>query len=673
MSLEEVRKRLSSLCEKIRLYDYQYYVLDNPTVPDIEYDRCFRELQALESEYPQLITADSPTQRVSGNAAQVFAPVTHRKPMLSLSNVFSAEELQAFIKRVADNLDSPEEKLVFSCEPKLDGLAVSLTYENGILATAATRGDGGVGENITGNIKTIAAVPLRLMLENPPSLIEIRGEVYMPKAGFEALNRRAMESGEKTYVNPRNAAAGSLRQLNPQITASRPLAIFCYGIGAYEGIELPDSHYQQLQLLREWGFRVSSENRQVQGFDGCFAYYQEMQARRESLPFEIDGVVYKLDSIALQNELGFVARAPRFACAHKYPASEEMTEILAVDFQVGRTGALTPVARLKPVFVGGVTVSNATLHNMDEIRRKGILIGDTVIVRRAGDVIPEVVAVVLEKRPDSAHEIILPSNCPVCDAEVVHEEGEAVARCMGGLFCHAQLKGMIWHFASRRAMAIEGLGDVLIEQLVNQELVKDVADLYGLSLEQLIALPRMGRKSAENLLNAIDRSKNTTFKRFLYALGIREVGEVSAGVLANHFKDLLELKNASAEQLMELKDIGPVASHYIVHFFSQDHNCEVINKLILYGIHWPEVEKEQIDTDNPFYNKTLVLTGTLKTMGRDVAKAKLEALGAKVAGSVSSKTDFLIAGSEAGSKLEKAHKLKVKVLEEEEFLQMLSQ
>lgn len=415
----------------------------------------------------------------------------------------------------------------------------------------------------------------------------------MPKAGFEALNQRAIERGEKTYVNPRNAAAGSLRQLNPQITATRPLAIFCYGVGAREGVELPDSHFQQLQWLRQWGFRVFADNRQVRGLSGCLDYYHEMQKRRDSLPFEIDGVVYKLDSIALQNELGFVARAPRFACAHKYPASEEMTEIYAVDFQVGRTGALTPVARLKPVFVGGVTVSNATLHNMDEIRRKGILIGDTVVVRRAGDVIPEVVSVVLEKRPDTAREITLPSNCPVCDAEVVHEEGEAVARCMGGLFCQAQLKGMIWHFASRRAMSIDGLGDVLIEQLVNQQLVKDVADLYALTLDQLMALPRMGRKSAENLLNAIEQSKKTTFKRFLYALGIREVGEVSAGVLADHFKDLIELKNASIEQLMELKDIGPVASHYIVHFFSQDHNCEVINKLLLYGVYWPQVEKSK--------------------------------------------------------------------------------
>ncbi|WP_133138860.1 NAD-dependent DNA ligase LigA [Legionella genomosp. 1] len=673
MSLEAVRIRLESLRETIRLYDYQYYVLDNPSVPDVEYDRCFRDLQALEREYPELMTVDSPTQRVSGSAAHVFEPVRHRQPMLSLSNVFSPEELQAFIKRVADRLDTADDELLFSCEPKLDGLAVSLTYENGILVTAATRGDGSVGENITANIKTIAAVPLKLMLDTPPSLIEIRGEVYMPKAGFEALNQRAIERGEKTYVNPRNAAAGSLRQLNPQITATRPLAIFCYGVGAREGVELPDSHFQQLQWLRQWGFRVFADNRQVRGLSGCLDYYHEMQKRRDSLPFEIDGVVYKLDSIALQNELGFVARAPRFACAHKYPASEEMTEIYAVDFQVGRTGALTPVARLKPVFVGGVTVSNATLHNMDEIRRKGILIGDTVVVRRAGDVIPEVVSVVLEKRPETAREITLPSTCPVCDAEVVHEEGEAVARCMGGLFCQAQLKGMIWHFASRRAMSIDGLGDVLIEQLVNQQLVKDVADLYAVTLDQLMALPRMGRKSAENLLNAIEQSKKTTFKRFLYALGIREVGEVSAGVLADHFKDLVELKNASIEQLMELKDIGPVASHYIVHFFSQDHNCEVINKLVLYGVHWPQVEKKQIDTTNPFYNKTLVLTGTLNTMGRDVAKARLEALGAKVTGSVSSKTDFLIAGTEAGSKLEKAAKLKVMILDEEQFLQMLDQ
>lgn len=668
---QDILKKIDALRERIRLYDYHYYVLDEPLVPDAEYDRCFKELQRLEAEYPEYITVDSPTQRVGGSPSGAFEPVAHKQPMLSLTNVFSIEELQAFIKRVADKLNCDEETLVFTCEPKLDGLAVNLTYESGVLVHAATRGDGVIGENITNNIKTIPAVPLKLLTDEPPDLIEIRGEVYMPKEGFEAYNAKARARGEKTFANPRNAAAGSLRQLNPTITAARPLAIYYYGIGACENFKLPDSHYAQLKLLQHLGFRVSAETKTAIGIKGCLAFYEVLQKRRAILPYEIDGVVYKIDSITLQQQLGYVARAPRFACAHKFPASEEMTVIKAVDFQVGRTGALTPVARLQPVSVAGVTVSNATLHNMDEINRKDIRIGDTVVVRRAGDVIPEVVSVVLEKRPQDTQTIHLPAHCPVCGADVIREEGEAVARCTGGLFCSAQLKRMLWHFASRRAMSIDGLGSVIIDQLVEQGLVENVADLYKQDLDKIANLPRMGHKSAENLLAAIEQSKKTTFPRFLYALGIREIGEVSARVLASEFPDIESLKAASAEELMALKDIGPVGAYHIVHFFAQPHNCEVIDKLLAYGVHWTKEERKQFDEKHPFHGKIMVLTGTLASMGREDAKARLLAVGAKVTGSVSAKTDFVVAGSEAGSKLDKANELGVRVLNEEEFLALL--
>ncbi|KTD18899.1 NAD-dependent DNA ligase LigA [Legionella jordanis] len=667
-----IQNKIKTLQERIRLYDYHYYVLDEPLVPDIEYDRCFKELQALENENPEFISADSPTQRVGVTPAGAFEEVNHIKPMLSLANVFSEKELQAFMKRVADKLDMSEESLEFTCEPKLDGLAVSLTFKDGLFAYAATRGDGAVGENISNNIKTIAAVPLKLLCETPPSLVEIRGEVYIPKAGFEAYNARARVTGEKLFANPRNAAAGSLRQLNPAITASRPLAIYFYGLGACEGFDLPDSHYQQLQLLRTWGFRVSNETKKTRGLSGCLEFYQNILKRRMDLAYEIDGVVYKLDDINQQQELGYVARAPRFACAHKFPASEEMTELLAVDFQVGRTGALTPVARLKPVSVAGVTVSNATLHNMDEILRKDIRIGDTVVIRRAGDVIPEVVSVVLEKRPLHTEIIHLPAHCPVCGADVIREEDEAVARCTGGLFCTAQLKRMLLHFASRNAMAIDGLGAGLVDLFVGEGLVRDVSDLYQLDLETIMNLPRMGRKSAENLLTAIEKSKKTTFSRFLYALGIREVGEVSARVLASEFQDIPSLKAASVDELMTLKDIGPVCAYHVVHFFAQAHNCDVIDRLISYGVHWPKEEKKTFNQEHPLYGKTLVLTGTLNSMGREEAKARLLALGAKVSGSVSKKTDFVIAGAEAGSKLDKANELGVRVLNEEEFIALLT-
>lgn len=672
MSTDEINEQITALKEQIRKYDHHYYVLDEPLVPDVEYDRCFRALQKFEAEYPQFVTSDSPTQRVSGTASDAFMPVAHKQPMLSLSNVFTTEELQAFIKRATDKLDEPNQQLIFTCEPKLDGLAVNLTYEDGVLTHAATRGDGTTGENITANIKTILAIPLKLRSDNPPRLIEVRGEVYIPKAGFEAYNQKARESGEKTFANPRNAAAGSLRQLNPAITASRPLAIYCYGIGACEGYSVPNSHLAQLQLLKDFGFRVSSETREEIGMEGCLEYYQYMLAKRDQLPFEIDGVVYKIDSINLQQQLGFISRAPRFACAHKFPASEEITQLLAVDFQVGRTGALTPVARLEPVSVGGVTVSNATLHNLDEIVRKDIRIGDTVIIRRAGDVIPEVVSVVLAKRPPVTEQIHLPKKCPVCGSEVIREEGEAIARCIGGLFCKAQLKRMMWHFASRKAMYIEGLGSVLIEQLVDEGLVHHLSDLYELDLPTLANLPRMGEKSAENLLLALEQSKKTTFNRFLYALGIREIGESSARVLAEHFSDIDAIKSATMDDLMSFKDIGPVGASYIVHFFAQPHNFEVIERLMELGINWPKSEKKPINQEHPLFGKTVVLTGTLNTLGREDAKAKLLALGAKVSGSVSAKTDYVIAGSEAGSKLAKAIELGVAVLDEEQMIKMLA-
>lgn len=671
MVSETILKQIESLREQIRRYDYHYYVLDTPLVPDVEYDRCFKSLQALEKEYPETQQEDSPTQRVGAPIASELLPVTHHVPMLSLSNVFTTEELNAFIRRVEEKLIVTEtEVLAFCCEPKLDGLAINLTYEYGKLTVAATRGDGSVGENVTNNIKTIASVPLTLLMDDPPALLEVRGEVYMPLAGFERLNTEAHQRGEKIFANPRNAAAGSLRQLNPAITASRPLALYCYGIGQCEGFTLPKTHFAQLTWLKQIGFRVSAETQLKQGIKGCLDYYQAMLSKRATLPFEIDGVVYKVNNIDQQQQLGFVSRAPRFACAHKFPALEEMTTLLAVDFQVGRTGALTPVARLEPVHVSGVTVSNATLHNMDEIARKDIRIGDTVIIRRAGDVIPEVVSVVLEKRPEVTQSIVLPSSCPVCGAEIIKEESEAVARCTGGLFCKAQLKRMVWHFASRRAMAIDGLGAGLIEQLVDFDLITDVGDLYQLQTETLASLPRMGEKSAVNLILALAKSKQTTFQRFIYALGIREIGEASARVLAEHFTDIEMLRSASVDELMTLPDIGPVGANYVVHFLQQQHNLQVIEKLLSSGIHWSKESVNIQSTHHPFYHKIIVLTGALSE-SRDSIKDALLAVGAQVTGSVSSKTDFVIAGDDAGSKLQKAASLGVTILDESTYRAMM--
>jgi DNA ligase (NAD+) len=672
---EAIHEKINALRDRVRLYDFHYYGLDEPLVPDAEYDRCYKELYNLELQHPQLITHDSPTQRVGLSPISELQPIEHRQPMLSLSNVFSEEDLKAFIKRITDKLGCDESSLRFTCEPKLDGLAVNLTYEKGVLTHAATRGDGAMGEDITNNIRTISAVPLKLITDDvAPPFLEVRGEVYMPKRGFEAFNAQARQHGEKTFANPRNAAAGSLRQLNPAITAQRPLAIYCYGIGACEAFKLPDSHQQQLLCLRDWGFRVSAETQLVRGIQGCLTYYASILARRSSLPFEIDGVVYKVDSRELQQQLGYVSRAPRFACAHKFPASEEMTTLLAVDFQVGRTGALTPVARLQPVQVAGVVVSNATLHNIDEIERKDIRIGDVVVIRRAGDVIPEVVSVVHERRPTYTEKIHLPKSCPVCGADIMREEGEAVARCTGELFCKAQIKRAVWHFASRKAMNIDGLGYMLIEQLVDLGMLNDVADLYTLSADTLAKLPRMGKKSAENLVRALEHSKKTTFARFLYALGIREIGETSARILSKHYSDIASLKNVSIEQFMQLKDIGPIGAAHVVHFLAQAHNVDVINKLVNLGVHWP-IESEavkSVDQHHPFYAKTVVLTGALGSMSRDEAKNTLLDFGAKVAGSVSKKTDYVIAGSEAGSKLTRAEALGVEILTEDEFLSLIS-
>lgn len=667
-----VLEQFENLRALIRRYDYHYYVLDEPLVPDIVYDQTFRALQTLEAEHPGQITSDSPTQRVGIAPATELKPIQHAKPMLSLSNVFLEEDLKRFMKRLSDDLEQDSNQLVFACEPKLDGLAVNLTYKAGILLHASTRGDGRVGEDITQNIKTIASIPLKLLADSYPDMIEVRGEVFMSKVGFEALNDKARLDGTKTFANPRNAAAGSLRQLDSRITASRPLAFYCYGMGAVsDDFKWPDSHLEQLAWLKKSGFPVPRETHAETGLSGCLDYYKKIMSLRNQLPFEVDGVVYKVDSIQAQNQLGFIARAPRFACAHKFPAHEEITTLLSVDFQVGRTGALTPVARLKPVNVAGVTVSNATLHNMDEIIRKDVRINDEVIIRRAGDVIPEVVSVVLDRRPKDTEIINLPKKCPICDAEVVRLSGEAVARCTGGLFCKAQLKRKIWHFSSRKAMDIDGLGQGLIDQLVDADLVTDVSSLYALDMKAVKALPRMGLKSAENLEASLEKSKETTFARFLYALGISSIGEASAHALTEAFPTLELLKNASNEALMNLKDIGPVAAEAITHFFAQSHNQEVINQLIENGIHWPFVQQKELDETHCFYGKTLVLTGTLEQMSRDEAKAKLQSLGARVSGFVSRKTDAVIAGRDPGSKVTKAEALGVRVLSEEEFIEAL--
>jgi DNA ligase (NAD+) len=666
---KNVARRAAALREQINYHNYRYYVLDNPEIPDAEFDILFRELQALERDYPSLITSDSPTQRVGATPLAEFGEVKHVIPMLSLDNAFSEEEVRAFDRRVCEGLKV--DAVSYAAEPKLDGLAVSLLYEDGVLVRAATRGDGYTGEDITQNVRTIPSVPLRLMGKGHPRRLEARGEVYMSKKGFNALNKRQEAQGEKIFANPRNAAAGSIRQLDPRITARRPLEICCYGVGQVEDGRLPDRHSAILDQLQEWGLRVSAERALVRGVDGCLRYFTKMGAKRAALAYEIDGVVYKVDSLAQQQKLGFVARAPRWAVAHKFPAEEALTKVVGIDVQVGRTGALTPVARLEPVFVGGVTVSNATLHNEDEVHRKDVRVGDSVIIRRAGDVIPEVVSVVIERRPSGTRIFHLPKRCPVCGSEVVRVEGEAAARCSGGLYCPAQRREAIRHFASRRAMDIEGLGDKLVEQLVEQGLVRDVADLYELGVEQVAGLERMGVKSAENLLNALNKSKTTTLARFLYALGIREVGEATAQALAHYFGELDAIAQADVEALQAVPDIGPVVAQQIAAFFHERHNREVIKKLQAAGVHWPKVERSA--ASSPLAGKTFVLTGTLAAMTRDEAKQRLQSLGAKVTGSVSAKTDYVVAGEEPGSKLEKARALDVAVVDERQFLQLLGE
>lgn len=667
-SRDAAKKVITQLREQINEHNYRYHVLDNPQISDPEYDRLFQQLKTVESEYPDLITSDSPTQRVGAAPLKEFAEVKHTVPMLSLDNAFNDEDIIDFDQRIHDKLNS-HTIIEYCCEPKLDGLAISLRYENGLLVQAATRGDGATGEDVTENIKTISMIPLRLRNDHPPKVLEVRGEVFISKSGFEKLNANALKKGEKVFANPRNAAAGSVRQLDSRITASRPLEIFFYGVGHVEGIKLPHKQSEILSYLSQSGLRVSNLVEVVNGAEGCLEYYRKMAKKRDKLAFEIDGVVYKVNPLGQQEKLGFVSRAPRWAIAHKFPAEEVHTTIEAVEFQVGRTGALTPVARLKPVHVHGVTVSNATLHNMDEIQRKDIQIGDIVIVRRAGDVIPEVVGVVKERRPHHTQKIVLPKHCPICHSSIEQIEGEAVARCTGELFCAAQRKESIKHFASRRAMDIEGLGDKLVEQLVDTNLITSIADIYDLTQEQLENLERMGKKSALNLLEQIEISKSPTFARFLYSLGIREVGEATAKQLALYFKTLPALQRATEEELQSVPDIGPVVAAHIAHFFHEQHNRDIINKLIKSGVHWEEVKESK---NLPLLGKTFVITGSLTDMSRDEAKERLEILGAKVAGSVSAKTSYVVVGVDPGSKYDKAKSLGIAILSDDAFKAFLS-
>jgi DNA ligase (NAD+) len=673
-SKPNIQEQIHRLREEIRYHNYRYHVLDEPEIPDVEYDRLMRQLQELEAAHPELVAPDSPTQRVGDSPVETFGTVEHKLPMLSLDNAFSEEELRDFHRRVTQRLELEDDAdtLAYTAEPKLDGAAVSLLYEDGTLVRGATRGDGTTGEDITHNVRTIDAVPLHLLGSDYPRTLEVRGEVFMPKAGFEAYNDQARAAGEKTFVNPRNAAAGSLRQLDPKITAARPLDMYVYSVGFVEDGQLPGRHSEILDRLQAWGLKTCPERRVVEGVEGCLRYYAAMAARRDSLSYEIDGIVFKVDDLRQQRELGFVSRAPRWAIAHKFPAQEEMTEVLGVEFQVGRTGALTPVARLSPVFVGGVTVSNATLHNMDELQRKDVRVGDTVIIRRAGDVIPEVVSVVKRRRPKGTSPVVLPARCPVCESAVMREEGEAVARCTGGLYCSAQRAQALKHFVSRKAMDIEGLGAKLIDQLVASERVNTPADLYQLGQDELSAMERMGEKSAQNLVEAIEESKSTSLARFLFALGIREVGEATAASLASHFGKLSSILDASESELVSVPDVGPIVASRIRAFFDEPHNREVIARLQASGVSWPESEPKASAEDGPLSGKTFVLTGTLLAMTRDEAKTRIQEHGGKVTGSVSKKTNYVVYGDKPGSKYSKARDLGVATLDEEEFKTLLA-
>lgn len=659
---DEVR----ALTEQLRQWSSAYFQEDAPLVPDADYDSAMNRLRQIESEYPELAAPDSPTQRVGAAPLDKFSPVAHRLPMLSLDNAFSAEDLEDFDRRVRERLGAPA--VEYCCEPKLDGIAVSIVYQHGELVQAATRGDGETGEDITQNVRTISNIPLQLVGQGIPQYLEVRGEIYMPREGFERLNARARAAGDKVFVNPRNAAAGSLRQLDSKVTARRPLAFTAYAVGVVEG-DLPTRQAQILERLQTWGLPISSWMSVVQSVEGCERYFQRLQQARASLPFDIDGIVFKVNAIAEQDRLGFVSRAPRWAIARKFPAEEVSTRLLGVEFQVGRTGAITPVARLEPVFVGGVTVSNATLHNADEIARLGVREGDTVVIRRAGDVIPQVVSVVESQRPEDAVAISLPTACPVCGSAVQREEGEAVVRCVGGMICAAQQKAVIRHFASRKAMDIEGLGDKLIDQLVDSGRVRTVADLFDLTAEDLSLLERMGKKSSENLVSAISDSRQTTLPRFLYALGIREVGEATARALASHFQRLDGIWEADEESLQGVDDVGPVVARHIVSFIGDTHNREIVERLLAAGIRWPALTSST--GEGPLAGSIWVVTGKLETLSRDEAESRLRALGAKTAGSVSSKTTQVVAGPGAGSKRAKAESLGIPILDEAALLAIL--
>lgn len=663
---------IKQLREQLQRWNHQYYVLDDPSVSDSEYDRCLRRLQLLEQENSHLITSDSPTQRVGSKPLSAFTQVTHQVPMLSLDNSFNDEELNAFDSRLHDRLKDDAD-LEYACEPKLDGIAVSLLYRDGVLVQGATRGDGVTGEDITENVRTVRSIPLRLYGDNIPPVLEVRGEIYMLKAGFDALNDKARQSGGKVFANPRNAAAGSLRQLDSRVTATRPLEMCCYGYGVVEGWNMPPTHSGVLEQFAKWGLRVNGESAVVRGVDALHVYYLKLAQKRDGLPYDIDGIVFKVNRIDLQKTLGFVSRAPRWAIARKFPAQEEMTRLLAVDFQVGRTGALTPVARLEPVSVGGVMVSNATLHNADEIARLDLMIGDTVVIRRAGDVIPKVESVVAERRPDNAEPVTFPENCPVCGSTVEREPSEAVMRCQGALVCSAQQKAAIRHFIARRALDIDGFGEKLVDQLVDSGLLNNVADIFELKQheQELLALERMARKSLDNLLAAIEKSKNTSLPRFLYALGIREVGQTTARILAESFGSYETLYGASEEQLLAVRDVGPVAADHLRQFFDNEASQKIVQRLRDSGVNWPDIEIKNKE-DLPLAGQTWVVTGKLETLTRDEAKDRLSALGAKVAGSVSKNTTCLVAGPGAGSKLTKATELGVETIDESELLLRLA-
>jgi DNA ligase (NAD+) len=676
------KEKIDQLKQQLNQYNHEYYVLDQPSVPDAEYDRLMKALIELEDANPMLKTMDSPSQKVGGQALKSFSQVTHQLPMLSLDNVFSLDEFHSFVKRIKDRLNH-DKSLTFCAEPKLDGLAVSLRYEQGLLVQAATRGDGSVGENITANIRTIKSIPLKLigvLGKDFPSVVEVRGEVFMPKASFDALNEQAKKQGNKAFANPRNAAAGSLRQLDSKVTAKRNLAFYAYSLGfvgesVTEAKDLTaeffvNSHYQRLCQIKTLGLPMCPEVRLLDTEQACDAFYRDILTKRSSLSYEIDGTVLKVDDINLQQRLGFVARAPRWAIAYKFPAQEELTCVEDVEFQVGRTGAITPVARLTPVFVGGVTVSNATLHNQDEIDRLGLKINDTVIIRRAGDVIPQIVSVVLDKREQNVVDIVFPDTCPVCDSAVAKPEGEAVLRCTAGLFCAAQRKEAIKHFASRKAHDVDGLGDKLVEQLVDEKLINTPADLFKLTEIQVSTMERMGKKSATNLITSLEAAKKTTLAKFIYGLGIREVGEATASNLANHFFTLAAIETASLEELQQVSDVGEIVAKNIVNFFKETHNLEVVANLSAI-MHWPNIEVKSLE-DLPFAEQIFVLTGTLTQMGRAEAKTALQSLGAKVSGSVSKKTDFVVAGDKAGSKLNKAQELGINVLTEEDLIKLLT-